>query len=147
MFVEDHAPTGWWTSISDLYQKALDFEVNGLSSGRTRDRSPERVDRYFAGRSTDHSRERRSAGQKKRKGGPEGGVRSGPSKKGGGFGHVGAWAGVSGYDSHSGSRLTDSVSDSGSESDYGFGQHNVDLLEHDNSQGVLKRRVALVAPV
>lgn len=40
MFVKDHAPKGWWTSISDLHQKALDFQINGLASDRVRDRSP-----------------------------------------------------------------------------------------------------------
>ena len=30
-FVEDHAPTGWWTNIQDLYQKAVDYEINGLA--------------------------------------------------------------------------------------------------------------------
>ena len=53
-FVEDHAPTGWWASISDLYQKALDFEINGLASGRVRDRSPERRNRRFPSRFHDH---------------------------------------------------------------------------------------------
>ena len=42
-FVQDHAPSGWWTEIKDLYQKALDFEMNGIAStrARARARSPE----------------------------------------------------------------------------------------------------------
>ena len=43
-FVQDHAPTGWWSDMNDPYQKALDHEVNGLASGRLRERSPERFD-------------------------------------------------------------------------------------------------------
>ena len=38
-FVQDHAPAGWWTEIKDLYQKALDFEMNGLASLRARGRA------------------------------------------------------------------------------------------------------------
>ena len=30
-FVEEHAPTGWWTNIQDLYQKAVDYEINDLA--------------------------------------------------------------------------------------------------------------------
>ena len=51
-FVEDHAPTGWRTNIQDLYQKALDFEINGLASSRARDCSPDRG-AYNVGRFTD----------------------------------------------------------------------------------------------
>ena len=68
-FVQDHAPTGWWTDINDLYQKALDYEVNGLASGRVRERSPERTNQPNASRSD--AGERRYAG-KKRKGAPAG---------------------------------------------------------------------------
>lgn len=39
--VHDHAPTEWWTGITDLYQKALNCEDNGVGCGRVRDRSPE----------------------------------------------------------------------------------------------------------
>ncbi|KAA6430035.1 MAG: hypothetical protein FRX49_00466 [Trebouxia sp. A1-2] len=41
-FVDDHASTGWCTNIKDLYQKALEYEINGLASGRDRDISPVR---------------------------------------------------------------------------------------------------------
>ncbi|DBA74920.1 TPA: hypothetical protein ACH3X2_009248 [Trebouxia sp. C0005] len=41
-FVDDHAPTGWYTNVKELYQKALDYEINGLASGRDRDNSPVR---------------------------------------------------------------------------------------------------------
>ena len=31
--VQDNAPTGWWTDMNDLYQKALDYELIGLVRG------------------------------------------------------------------------------------------------------------------
>ena len=43
-FVQDHAPSGWWIDIKDLYQKALDFEMNGIASDRARARGAEQVD-------------------------------------------------------------------------------------------------------
>ena len=64
-FVQDHAPTGWWTDIHDLYQKALDYEVNGLASGRFRERSPERTNHANASRSS-NSDEHRYAGKKRK---------------------------------------------------------------------------------
>ncbi|DBA97155.1 TPA: hypothetical protein ACH3X1_014921 [Trebouxia sp. C0004] len=82
-FAQDHARTGWWTEITDLYQKALDFEVNGLASGRVRDCSPGRTNQPNASRSNDSS-ERRYAG-KKRKGAP-GGAGGSPPNKGSGAG-------------------------------------------------------------
>ncbi|KAL3155224.1 hypothetical protein ABBQ32_013163 [Trebouxia sp. C0010 RCD-2024] len=44
-FVQDHTPSGWWTEIKDLYQKALDFEMKGIASSRARvrARSPEQL--------------------------------------------------------------------------------------------------------
>ena len=36
-FVQDNAPAGWWTSIKDLYQKALDFEMNSVACYKHRD--------------------------------------------------------------------------------------------------------------
>ena len=79
-FMQDYAPTGWWTDINDLYQKALDYEVNGLASGRVRERSPERANQPNASRSD--AGERHYAGRK-RKGAP-GGSGGGPPKKGNG---------------------------------------------------------------
>ena len=43
-FVQDHAPSGWWIEIKDLYQSALDFEMNGIASNRARARGAEQVD-------------------------------------------------------------------------------------------------------
>ena len=61
--VEDQAPTGWWTNIQDLYQKALDFEINGLASYCNRanpDRGACSVGRFI------DSCERRCAGKKRK---------------------------------------------------------------------------------
>ena len=80
-FAEDHAPTGWWTNIQDLYQKALDFEINGLASSRARDRSPDRG-AYNVGRFTD-SRERCYAGKKRKAAPGETAEQPGLSNKGG----------------------------------------------------------------
>ena len=41
LFVQNNAPTGWWTDIEHLYQKAMDFEMNGLASGKSMARGPD----------------------------------------------------------------------------------------------------------
>ena len=43
-FVQDNAPSGWWTNIRDLYQKALDYELNGVAGGRSRESGCQRSD-------------------------------------------------------------------------------------------------------
>ena len=62
----------------------MDYEVNGLASGRVRECSPERTNQPNASRSD--AGEHRYAGRK-RKGAP-GGSGGGPPKKGGGAGGV-----------------------------------------------------------
>ena len=101
-FVEDHAPTGWWTNIQGLYQKAVDFEINGLA--RARAGSPARADRgnqqSAFNKSESDPQERRYAGKKRSRNNFEGGNNNAANKKGGkkgnGGGSGGGGAGSSG---------------------------------------------------
>lgn len=35
-FVLNNPPTGWWTGIQEIYQKAWDFGMNGLASAKAK---------------------------------------------------------------------------------------------------------------
>ena len=42
--MQGNAPSGWWTNVCELYQKALDYELNGLARGRSRESEYQRSD-------------------------------------------------------------------------------------------------------